>query len=225
MTITREVESLNRRLAVLGMDLAIASVQTKVSERIAAAGDPDDEVVGVLDFTVEGKAMPALDGGLTIEGQAGGEALDRSGEAFLPGVLAKGLERYLKNPILCYHHNTAAALGVVEGAQVDGAGRLHIRARLDEPEPGTPLADVFRKVASGTIRGLSVGGIFKRRMTPEGPRIYDAEIVEISVTPVPMEPGSLFTLSGKAVSSESNVARLAKLTELVDTLGEAAAKI
>jgi HK97 family phage prohead protease len=222
---TAEQERL--RLAANGLALELEFVAARHAlERVAAASAADD-VVGLIDF--EGKAMPASGGGLRIEGQAGGLGVDRSGEAFEPGVLEAALRKYfLSNPILCYHHHTDQALGVVEDARVNARGGLMIRARLDEPEPGTPLADVYRKVKSGTIKGLSVGGIFKRKPTPNGPRIYAAEIVEISVTPVPLEPGSLFALAGKAVSSEPAAAqlrRLGELTELVNSLDEAVAAL
>jgi HK97 family phage prohead protease len=193
VSVERQMAALNNRLALAGLEIQVRRLGL-AAERVTASGAPDDEVAGTFDL--EGKAMTTT-GGLTIEGQAGGISVDRAGEAFLPGVLEAGLRRYLKNPVLVYHHKTDQALGVVEQAKVGPGGELIVRARLDDPEPGTPLADVWRKVKSGTIKGLSVGGIFKRKMTPQGMRIYSAEIVEISVTPVPMEPGSLFTLSGR----------------------------
>lgn len=156
-----------------------------------------------LDFALDGNATVELDGkALRIEGYAAGFDRDREGEAFLPGVFDKGLEKYFqRNPILCYHHHTDQALGVVEEAKLDGKG-LFVKARLDDPEPGTELADVWNKVKSGTIKGFSMGGFFRRKMTPHGPRIHDADFAEISVTPVPMEPSSLFRLAGKAFGYE-----------------------
>lgn len=179
-----------------------------------------------LDFSLDGAAAIELDGkALRIEGYAAGFNRDREGEAFLPGVFDKGLEKYFRrNPILCYHHHTDQALGVVEEAKLDGKG-LFVKARLDDPEPGTPLADVYNKVKSGTIKGFSVGGIFRRKMTPAGPRIHDADVAEISVTPVPMEPGSLFALAGKAFGYDSEEEKaLAAITTLVDDLEELTGK-
>lgn len=160
-----------------------------------------------LDFALDADARVELDGkALRIEGYAAGFDRDREGEAFMPGVFDKGLEKYFRrNPVLCYHHHTDQALGVVEEAKLDGKG-LFVKARLDDPHPASPLADVYNKVKSGTIKGFSVGGIFKRKMTPHGPRIHEADVAEISVTPVPMEPGSLFAIAGKAFGSEPNLA-------------------
>lgn len=166
-----------------------------------------------FDFALDADARVELDGkALRIEGYAAGFSRDRENEAFERGVFDKGLEKYFaRNPILCYHHHTDQALGVVEEAKLDGKG-LFVKARLDDPEPGTPLADVYNKVKSGTIKGFSVGGLFKRKMTPKGVRIHEADVAEISVTPVPMEPGSLFALAGKAFGVDEELdAELAAL--------------
>jgi HK97 family phage prohead protease len=185
-----------------------------------------DSAEFTFDFALDAESRVELDGkALRIEGYAAGFNRDREGEAFMPGVFDKGLEKYFKrNPVLCYHHHTDQALGVVEDAKLDGKG-LFVKARLDDPEPGTPLADVWNKVKSGTIKGFSVGGIFKRTMTPQGPRIHTADVAEISVTPVPMEPGSLFALAGKAFGSDTELDdAISGLTELFDTLEGLAGK-
>lgn len=161
-----------------------------------------------FDFALDGKAVAAVepDGRLRIEGYAAGFDTDREDEAFLPGVFERGLDKYFKdNPVLCYHHHTDQALGVVEDVKLDGKG-LFVKAVLDDPEPNTPLADVYNKVKSGTIRGFSVGGIFKRKLIAgKGLRIHKADVAEISVTPVPMEPGSLFALAGKAFDADADL--------------------
>lgn len=208
-------------MAAVGLGLA----EARLASAVAGVNSNGAGVVGLLDFPIEGKAMPVADG-LVVEGYAAGFDTDRQGEAFQPDdSFERSLRRYLQsNPILCYHHHYDQALGVVEDARVDSKG-LFIRARLDTPEPGTELADVFRKVKSGTIRGFSIGGRFKRQQTPGGARIYTAEIVEISVTPLPVEPGSLFTVSGKAITAEPMAKQIEAFSEALDRLGEAVAKV
>jgi HK97 family phage prohead protease len=211
-TLLQQADDINKSLALLGMEFQVAKLEAKGRRQLQPNG-VESEVAGIFDF--EGKAMPTTGGGQVIEGQAGGVDIDRSLEAFEPGVLAKSAAKFMRtNPVLCYHHHVDEALGVVEQMGVNSNGKLYARARLDEPEPHTKLADVFRKVKSGTIKGLSVGGIFRRKMTPQGMRIHDFDMYELSVTPVPMEPGSLFTLAGKALSNESGADRLKKLAEL-----------
>jgi HK97 family phage prohead protease len=224
---------LEKLSALSGVERQLNTVRLGIAEkqidaargRLSELTAGGDEVIGVLDFPLEGKSVSSDSRGLVVEGYAGGYGLDRGDEAFEPGAFEHSLERYMStNPILCYHHKYDMALGVVEDARVDSRG-LFIRARLDPPEPGTIFADIYRKVKSGTIKGFSVGGRFKRKQTPAGPRIYAAELVEISVTPLPMEPGSLFTVTGKAVGNESTAEQLAKLGELIETLETAAAKL
>lgn len=181
-----------------------------------------------FDFALDGKAVVAapVDGeGLDIEGYAAGFSPDREDEAFERGAFADGVDKYFRdNPILCYHHHYDQALGTVKEVRLDGKG-LFVKAHLDAPEPGTNAADIFNKVKSGTIKGFSVGGIFKKRMTPKGPRIHKVDIAEISVTPLPMEPGSLFAVAGKAFGTDSELEdSLAALDGLLNVLDDLATK-
>lgn len=180
-----------------------------------------------LGFTLDAKSVveQASDGKLRVEGYAATLGLDRKNEAFLPGVFEKGLDKYFRdNPILLYHHHYDQALGVVEDAKLDSKG-LFVKAALDPPAPGSWAEDVYNKVKSGTIKGFSIGGIFKRKMTPQGPRVHEADFAEISITPLPLEAGSLFQLAGKAFGDESaEEEALSKLSELFDTLNDAAGK-
>lgn len=149
------------------------------------------------DFALDGKAV-ASDKGLVVEGYAANFDTDRQNEAFLPGAFEKALDRYLStNPVVCYAHKLDRAMGQVLSAKLDGKG-LYVKARIDEAEPNTEAADVYRKVASGTIRGFSVGGVFHRKLTPAGPRIHECDLREISIAPVPVSPESLYRLAGKA---------------------------
>jgi HK97 family phage prohead protease len=137
-------------------------------------------------------------GDLYIEGYASDYETDRDAEAFEPGALQEGMKAFLEtNPILVYHHQKGFALGQVVGARFDEKG-MFIRSRVDKPEPYTKAADIFRKIKKGTIRAFSVAGQFYRRKTDNGPRIYKADIHEISVTPLPVNPRTLFTVAQKA---------------------------
>lgn len=155
-------------------------------------------------FALEGKAVditPQDDGTVIVEGYAADFDLDRQEEAFEPGAFEQGLKAYLdSNPILLYHHKSDTALGQVESATIDGKG-MFVRARVDAPEPGTIIADYVRKIKAGTLRAFSVGGKFYRRMTANGPRIFRADIGEISITPYPVNPRTLFAVAGKAFES------------------------
>jgi HK97 family phage prohead protease len=223
-----KLSKVERQLMAAQLGIAEQTIAQTGRRLAEASSNGNDEVLGIIDFPLEGKSMSSDSRGLYVEGYAAGFGIDRGDEAFEPGAFEASLTRYMAtNPILCYHHKYDMALGVVEDAHIDSKG-LFIRARLDEPEPGTVFADIYRKVKAGTIKGFSVGGRFKRRQTPNGPRIYSADLMEISVTPLPMEPGSLFAVAGKAMGTETSreqLAQLAKLGEVVEALERAAEKL
>jgi HK97 family phage prohead protease len=168
------------------------------------------------DFALDGKAV-AADGGLVVEGYAANFDLDRQNEAFLPGAFESALDRYLTtNPVVCYAHKLDRAMGQVLSAKLDGKG-LFVKARIDEAEPNTEAADVYRKVESGTIRGFSVGGVFHRKQTPAGPRIHECDLREISIAPVPVSPESIYKLAGKAFGDDPDLDAI--LAQLEDVSG------
>jgi HK97 family phage prohead protease len=134
-----------------------------------------------------------------IEGYASDFGIDRDEEAFEPGAFSKAIDKFLgSNPVLLFHHQYDKALGQVEDLRYDEKG-LFMRARIDEPASGSWSEDVVAKVKKGTIKGLSVGGRFKRR----GDKIYEADLNEISVTPLPVNPNTLFAVAEKAFTEDA----------------------
>jgi HK97 family phage prohead protease len=156
-------------------------------------------------FVLDGKAMaatPLADGDLLLEGWAARWTVDRENEAFLPASFDRGVKAFLEGTAaLCFQHRGFEVLGRVltlerkpEGlwmkARVDGAIRTH-------PTLGT----IYKQILNGTIRGLSVGGFFRRRLTPDGYRIADVDLTEVSATAVPVGGhGTRFSVvAGKAL--------------------------
>jgi HK97 family phage prohead protease len=128
------------------------------------------------------------DGDLLIEGWAANfEGLDRQHENFEDGAFQRGIKSFLNGTgALCYHHKNDMGIGrVLDLKEVEGKG-LYMKARVSKQEPSSPLYYIYNAVKKGDYRGLSVGGYFKRRHTPKGPRIADVDFTEISVTPVPV---------------------------------------
>lgn len=152
------------------------------------------------DFALDAKALDHTideNGDLWIEGYASDFGLDRQEEAFEPGAFQRGLKTFLdRNPIMLYHHQYDKALGQFVDARVDQNG-LWVKGRVDAPAPGSWAEDVFNKIRKGTIKAFSVGGLFRRRMTADGPRIYDVDLGEISVTPFPVNPRTTFSVIAK----------------------------
>lgn len=177
-----------------------------------------------LDFVLDTKAATSVDpdsGDVYIEGYASDFGTDRDEEAFEPGAFKKAMEAFMRNPILCYHHQYDKALGQVEQFEHRPDG-LWVKARLDKPAAGGWAEDIVNKVKRGTIRAFSVGGRFKRRTGSDGrPRIHEADIAEISVTPLPVNPRTLFAVAGKAFGEEPDLsAVLERLDAAGKTLGE-----
>lgn len=173
------------------------------------------------DFALDAKALEHTvdeNGDLWIEGYASDFGIDRQEEAFEPGAFERGLKSFLeRNPIMLYHHQYDKALGQFTEARVDENG-LWVKGRVDAPAAGSWAEDVFNKIRKGTIKAFSVGGIFRRRMTKNGPRIHDVDLGEISVTPFPVNPRTTFAVvAGKAfgeiVEPEAEV-------EAVEVVGE-----
>lgn len=196
----------------------------------------DGTMIEVADFefgfTFDKKAITVADedGDITIEGYASDFEVDRQDEAFEPGAFDDGLKAFMDtNPVLLYHHKYDTAVGHVEEAKIDDKG-LWVKAIVEKPEPGTPIADIYRKVKSGTIRGFSVGGKFFRRMTEKGSRIFKCDMRELSITPMPVNPRTLFAVAGKAFETvsdtdtkieEPGAAQLAAMMERLANVGKA----
>lgn len=141
----------------------------------------------------------ADDGTLTIEGMASNWGVDDQDELFEPGAFKAGIEEFLTtNPVLLYHHDGGKALGRVTELYESPEG-LHMKAEIDPPAAGSWAEDIVNKVKRGTIRGLSVRGKFRRRQGADGyNRIHHAGLREISVTPLPVNPKTIFAVAAKA---------------------------
>lgn len=195
----------------------------------------DGTLVQVADFefgfTFDKKALTTdeEDGTLTIEGYASDFDFDRQDEAFEGDAFNKSLNEYMTtNPVLLYHHKYDTSLGTVQEAKIDDKG-LWVKALVDKPEPNTPVADYYRKIKSGVIRGFSVGGKFYRRMTDKGMRIFKCDLREISVTPMPVNPRTMFAVAGKAFEGMEDDNKIAEPNEaefkaLTDRLTAVAAR-
>lgn len=145
----------------------------------------------------EGKAVEA-DDDLIIEGYASDFDPDREDEAFEPGCFAKGVSDFLAGQAsLLYHHHNDQQLGQVLELDQRPDG-LWMKAVIPKPADSSPLLDIYNKVKRGMMKGVSVRGFFKRRQTPAGPRIYQADIAEISMTPFPVNPRALVAVAAKA---------------------------
>lgn len=146
----------------------------------------------------------ASGGDLVIEGYAADFETDRQGEAFLPGAFDEACKAATAGsiPLLDEHDNTRQ-LGAIEKLEVHEGKGLWTRAVIPEPVAEWAKESVS-KIKRGMKKGLSVRGLSRARMTAEGPRISSIDLAEISVTPVPVQPGALFSVATKSLAFADN---------------------
>ena len=148
-------------------------------------------------------------GDLIIEGYAAVfEGVDREGENFADGAFQRGIKAFLGGQAgLCYHHKHDKLLGkVLELEEEQGKG-LRMKARVDAAIKNHPeLGVYYEQIRRGTLNALSVGGFFRRKLTEFGQKIVGCDFTEISVTPVPVHPGTNFAVvAGKALVADIKV--------------------
>lgn len=163
-------------------------------------------------FKLEGKATDSElietleDGDILIDGMAVSfDGVDRENENFKEGCLQEGIKSFLDGgAALCYHHKHDKVLGrVMEMVEVPGKG-YKVKARVDgaiakHPELGT----IYSQIKNGSLKNFSLGGFFKRELTPDGARISAVDPTELSVTGVPvLANGTQFSVvGGKALEN------------------------
>lgn len=201
----------------------------------------DDQTVAFhYGFSLEGKSaddevITELENGdLIIEGYAAVfSGLDRENENFTTGAFDRGIKAFIDRATrpLCFHHKKDIVLGeVISLTKEEGKG-LKMRARVDFQPEGSPWRHLYNGIKKGSIRGLSVGGFFKRVSTAAGLRIGDTDITEISVTPVPCHPHTEFSVvAGKALDfnvelEPQDSSEYEGLNELVSKLDDVFAKV
>lgn len=176
-------------------------------------GHPDTFAF-TFDFLAQGKALedgttaPLIteeeNGDLIIEGYAAVfDGVDREGENFADGSFKAGIKSFLSGQAgLCYHHKHDKLLGkVLDLENIEGKG-LRMKARVDGAIKNHPeLGTYYEQIKRGSLNALSVGGFFKRAIVGGLQKITGVDFTEISVTPVPVHPGTNFAVvAGKALS-------------------------
>lgn len=127
-----------------------------------------------------------------IEGYANTTSVDRSGDVIPKTAWEKGLENYLKNPIILAYHDHDEPIGRMESHEITDRG-LFIKARIS-----AAAEDVFNLIKDGVLTAFSVGFIIKDATYDAVTDLFiikDLELLEISVVSVPANQDSTFSLS------------------------------
>lgn len=142
------------------------------------------------------KALPSDSGdgtgSVTIEGYASTNDVDRQGDVVPTGVWEKGLDNYLKNPVILAYHDHNQPVGRMIEHKIDKKG-LWIKATISEA-----AGNVYNLVKNGILTAFSIGFRVmdaEYKSDAEVFLIKDLELHEISVVSVPANQNTLFSLS------------------------------
>lgn len=147
-------------------------------------------------FAVDQKALPS-NGDSTIEsifieGYASTVDIDRSGDVVPKSVWEKGIQNYLKNPIILAQHDYDDPIGRMTDYKVDDKG-LWVKARIS-----SAAEEVFGLIKDKILTAFSIGFRIidaEYNSAAEVFVIKELELVEISVVSVPCNQNTLFDLS------------------------------
>jgi len=136
---------------------------------------------------------------IMIEGYASTNDIDRSGDVVSSAVWEKGLENYLKNPIILAYHDYHQPVGRMTEHKIDSKG-LWIKARISSAAEG-----VFKLVKDGVMTAFSIGFRILDAEYNQAAEVFlikEVELHEISVVPVPCNQNTLFNLAKAFDSAE-----------------------
>jgi HK97 family phage prohead protease/HK97 family phage major capsid protein len=143
-------------------------------------------------------ATDAIDS-ITIEGYASTNDIDRQGDVVPAVVWEKGMQNYLKNPVVLAYHKHDEPIGRMVEHRIDSRG-LWIKARIS-----AAAEDVFNLVKDGVLTAFSIGFRIvdaEYNTAAEVFMVKELELHEISVVSVPANQNTLFSLSKAFESAE-----------------------
>lgn len=126
-----------------------------------------------------------------IEGYASTNDVDRSGDVISASVWEKGIENYLKNPIILAYHDHDDPAGRMVEHKADAKG-LWIKARISS------AAEIYNLVKDNVLTAFSVGFRILDAEYNAAAEIFvikEVELIEISVVSVPCNQNTLFSLA------------------------------
>ena len=129
---------------------------------------------------------------LTIKGYASTTDVDRHGDIVPASVWEKGMENYLKNPVILAYHNHGLPIGRMTEHTVDEKGLL-VKARISQA-----AGDVYNLVKDGVLTAFSIGFRIVDAEYNSALELFvvkELELHEISVVSVPANQNTLFSLS------------------------------
>jgi len=139
---------------------------------------------------------------ITIEGYASTTDIDRQGDVVPVSVWEKGIQNYLKNPVILAYHDHSEPVGRMVEHRIDGKG-LWIKARISGA-----ANEVFNLVKDGVLTAFSIGFRIVDAEYNSAAELFvvkELELHEISVVSVPANQNTLFSLSKAFDTAESRI--------------------
>jgi len=127
-----------------------------------------------------------------ITGYASTNDMDRQGDVVPTNVWEKGIQNYLKNPVILAYHDHSEPVGRMVEHKIDAKG-LWIKARISNA-----AEDVYNLVKDGVLTAFSIGFRIidaEYNAAAELFVVKELELHEISVVSVPANQNTLFSLS------------------------------
>ena len=141
---------------------------------------------------IKNTATDGKSASITIEGYASTEDVDRQGDIVPASVWKKGIQNYLKNPVILAYHDHSEPVGRMVEHKVDSKG-LWIKARIS-----SAATEVFNLVKDGVLTAFSIGFRIIDAEYDSAEELFvvkELELHEISVVSVPANQNTLFSLS------------------------------
>ncbi len=170
------------------------------------------------------------DGDLILEGFASTygspDETDFQNEYFENGAWSQAvIDEFLAGGAPCLaNHDADRPLGTIVSGELRPGG-LWVKALIPKPAPGSwaDREDWYMRIKRGIIRGMSVSGKFARRVGADGiARIYKSTLAEISLSPHPINPKAIGTVS-LANTAQKAFASSNELRDVRDYLEQARA--
>lgn len=158
-----------------------------------------NKILYLHSFFTKAEPLPAENETLQIAGYASTTDVDRHGDVIPASVWQKGLENYLKNPVILAFHDHTQPVGRMVEHKIDEKG-LWIKAKISKA-----AEKVHQLVKDEVLTAFSVGFRIKDAEYNSSAEVFlvkDLELHEISVVSVPANQNTLFSLS-KSFGNES----------------------
>jgi uncharacterized protein len=141
------------------------------------------------DFTFKIKAVDEAQGRFTGLASTYGEPADLEGDVIERGAFTQAIRSQGAGYPLLLAHQQSAVLGIARLEDSDGGLLAHGEIDMEDQA----AKSVFAKIRMKALRGLSIGFIpspGKIQYTDTGRILKEVRLFEISLTPVPANPGA-----------------------------------